>query len=82
LAVLEGSKAIEDERLGGRFLGSTPLVKEQTVASEAVSQASNRSVRDTCLSSNLAKSGAGHQAVKDGFEEVAAAEPVVCGKGL
>jgi hypothetical protein len=80
--VLEGSKAIKDEGLGGCLLGTTLLVKQKTVASEAIGQASYCCVGDTCLSSNLAKSRARNQTVEDGFEEVASSEPVVSGKRL
>lgn len=82
LAVLEGSKAVEDERLGGRPLGAMLLMKEKTVASEAIREAPHGRVRDARFSGDLTKSGARHQAVEDGFEEVASAEPVVGGKGL
>jgi hypothetical protein len=82
LAVLEGSKAIEDQRLIGRLIGKVLLMKEKTVSAEAVGQASNRGVGDASLARDLAKSRAGNQAMEDGLEEVASAEPVVGGEGL
>ena len=82
LAVLEGSKAIEDEGLIGRLVWTMLLMKEKTMSAEAVSQMSHCGVRDTCFSRDLTKPGAGYKAVEDGLEEVASAEPVVDGEGL
>jgi hypothetical protein len=82
LAVFEGSKAIEDEGLIGRLVWTILLMKEKTMSAKAVRQTSYGGVRDTGLSRDLTKSGAGHQAVEDGLEEVASAEPVVDGEGL
>jgi len=80
--VLEGSKAIEDEGLIGRLVWTILLMKEKTMSAKAVSQTSYCGVRDTCLSRDLTKSGAGYKAVEDGLEEVTSAEPVVDGEGL
>ena len=52
------------------------------MSTETISEASHCGVRDTCFSGDLTKSGAGNQAVEDGLEEVASAEPVVDGEGL
>jgi hypothetical protein len=52
------------------------------MSAKAVSEAPYCGVRDTCFSGDLTKSGAGNQAVEDGLEEVASAEPVVDGEGL
>ena len=82
LAVLEGSKAIEDEGLIGRLVWTVLLMKEKTMSAKAVSEAFHCRVGDTCLSRDLTKSGARNEAVKDGLEEVATAEPVVDGEGL
>ena len=82
LAVLEGSKAIEDKGLIGRLVWTVLFMKEKTMSSKAVREASYRGVRDTCFSRDLTKSGARNQAVEDGLEEVASAEPVVDGEGL
>ena len=79
---LEGSKAIEDERLVGRLFGAHLLMKEQTMSAKAVGQASYCGVRDACLSRDLTQSGARHKAVEDRLEEVAPAQPVVDGEGL
>ena len=80
--MLEGSKAIEDERLVRGRLGTLLLVKEQTMSAEAVGQASYSGVRDTCLSRDLTQSGARNKAVKNRLEEVAPAQPVVDSEGL
>jgi hypothetical protein len=80
--VLEGSKAVQDQRLIGRLVWTGFLVKEKTVSAEAISQAPNRGVRDTCLPSDLTKSRTGNEAVEDGLEEVSSAKPVVDGEGL
>ena len=82
LAVLEGSKAIQDERLIGRVLWTFGLVEEQTVSPEAIGQTSHRGVRDARLSSDLTKSRTRNKAVEDGLEEIASAKPVVDGEGL
>jgi len=58
------------------------LVEEKTVASEAIREAPHGGVGDARFSGDLTKSGARHQAVEDGIEEVASAQPVVAGKGL
>jgi hypothetical protein len=82
LAVLEGSKAIQDERLIGRLVRTILLMKKKTMSPEAVREASNRGVRDICLPCDLTKSRTRNQAMKDGLEEVASSEPVVDGEGL
>jgi hypothetical protein len=74
--VLEASKAIEDEGLARGFTGSAFLVKEQAVSSQLLAQPLDRAVRDSDLSSDLAESGAGHESVEDGLEELGATEPV------
>jgi hypothetical protein len=80
--VLEGSKAIEDERLIGRLVRTILLMKEKTMSAQTVREASYCSVRDTGLSRDLTKSRTRNKAVKDGLEEIASAEPVVDGEGL
>jgi hypothetical protein len=82
LAVLEGSKAIQDERLVGCPIRTVFLLKEKTVSAEAIGEASYCGVRDSCLSSDLTKSRTRNQTVEDDLEEVASAKPVVDGKGL
>ena len=82
LTVFESSKTVEDKGFGGCLHGAMLLMKEKAIASQAIREASNCRVRDACLSSNLSKSRAGNEAMEDGFEEVASAEPVVRGKGL
>jgi hypothetical protein len=82
LAVFEGSKTVEDQRLFGRLVWTALLVKKKTMSAKAVREASHCGVGDACLSRDLTKSGAGNEAVEDGLEEVASAEPVVDGKGL
>jgi hypothetical protein len=57
-------------------------MEEQAVAAETIRQAPNCCVRDAGLSRDLTESRAGNQAVEDGFEEVASAEPVVRSEGL
>jgi hypothetical protein len=54
LAVLEGSKAIQDEGLSGRVLGSHLLLEEQAVSAESVGDPSYGGVGDAGLSGNLA----------------------------
>ena len=82
LAVLETSKAIEDQGLAGCFLRAILFMEEQAVSPETIRQAPNCRVRDTCFSGDLSQPRAGNQAVEDGFEEVASAEPIVRSEGL
>jgi hypothetical protein len=82
LAVFEGSKTVEDQRLFGRLVWTALLVKKKTMSAKAIGQTSYCGVRDTGLSRDLTKSGTGNQAMKDGLEKVASAEPVVDGEGL
>ena len=82
LAVLEGSKTVQDEGLIGRLVWTVLLMKEKAMSAKAVGQASYCGVGDTCLSRDLTKSGTRNKAVEDGFEEVTSAEPVVDGEGL
>jgi hypothetical protein len=57
-------------------------VKEQAVTAKPVAQPSDRAVRDIELSSDLPESGAGHEAVEGGDEEIVASQPVAGGEGL
>ena len=58
LAVLESSKAIQDEGLIGCPIRSVLLMKEKTMSAEALREASYCGVRDSCLPSDLTKSRA------------------------
>jgi hypothetical protein len=80
--VLEGSETIQDEGLIGRLVWTVLFMKEKTMSSKTVREASYCGVRDACLSRDLTKSRTGNEAVEDGFEEVTSAEPVVDGEGL
>ena len=82
LTVLEGSKTVQDQRLIGRLVWTVLLMKEKTMSSETIGEASHCGVGDTCLSGDLTKSGTRNKAVEDGLEEVTSAEPVVDGEGL
>jgi hypothetical protein len=82
LAVLEGSKTVQDQRLIGCLVWTVLFMKEKTMSAEAVSEASYCGVRDTFFSGDLTKSGARNKAMEDGLEEVTSAEPVVDGEGL
>jgi hypothetical protein len=73
LAVLEAAKAVQDERLLRGRVGSHLLVEEEAVPAETVGQSPDGGVGDTGLSGNLTQSGAGHEAVEGGFEEVVSA---------
>jgi hypothetical protein len=52
------------------------------MSAEPVGQAAYGGVRDACFSRNLTQTRARNQSVKNRFEEVAAAQPVVDGEGL
>jgi hypothetical protein len=82
LAVLEGSKTVQDQRLFGRFVWTVLLMKEKAVSTHAIGQSSHCGVRDARLSSDLTKSRTRNETVEDGLEQVASAEPVVDGEGL
>jgi hypothetical protein len=57
-------------------------VKEQTVPTQALGEALNRAVRDLHLSGDLAETGARDEALEEGFEEAALAQPVAGLEGL
>jgi hypothetical protein len=69
--VLEGPEPVEDERLSGGLRRSILLMEQEAMAPEAVREASDGGVGDAGLSGDLAKTGAGDEAVEDGLEEVA-----------
>jgi hypothetical protein len=58
LAVLEGPKSVEDERLARRLLGAHSFMKEQAMSAQTVGQAAYGGVRDTGLSRDLTQPGA------------------------
>ena len=57
-------------------------MEEKAVSAEAVRATSYGGVGHAGLAGDLAQAGAGNEAVEDGFEEVASAEPVARGEGL
>jgi hypothetical protein len=82
LAVLEGSKAVEDQRFLGGAPGSPLFMEEQTVSAETFGLALDGLVRDPELSADLTETGASDQAMEEGLEEVAASQPIGGGEGL
>jgi len=57
-------------------------MKEQTMPTESLGKSLNRAVGNFELPGDLAKAGAGHEAMEDGLEESAVAEPIAVGEGL
>jgi len=76
LAVLEGAKAVENERLDRDGLGPQALVKEQAVSTQALGEALHRAVGDLHLAGDLPEGGARDEAFEEGLEEAAVAQPV------
>jgi hypothetical protein len=80
--VLEGTEAVQDQRLAGSALGFVSLMEEEAVAAEALAQSLDGAVGDTRLACDLAKAGAGDEPVEDGLEEVSTSQPIGGGEGL
>jgi hypothetical protein len=57
-------------------------VEEQAVTAEAVTQPSDRGVRDAALAGDLAQAGAGNETVEDRLQEVGPSQPIAGRKGL
>jgi len=82
LAVLESPEAVENQGFAwGRF-GAKLFMEEQAVATEAFCLVLKRAVRDTELTTDLAKTGSPDEAVEEGFQEIGVSQPVAGGKGL
>jgi hypothetical protein len=56
LAVLEGSKTVQDEGLIGRRVWTVLLMKEKAMSAETIGEASYCGVRDACFPGDLTKS--------------------------
>ena len=57
-------------------------MKEQAVASEVVHLSLDGAVGDAELTADLAKTGAAHQAMKQGFEKLGVSQPIRGREGL
>jgi hypothetical protein len=80
--VLKGSKAVEDQRFVGGFLGTELFVEEQAVAAQTFGLVLQGAVCDAELSADLSQTGASHEAMEERFQEVGVAEPVGGGESL
>ncbi len=76
LTVFKGAKTIQDKELGGGDFRAKFLVKEQGVPTEAFGEMLNRAVGDFHLTSDLAKSGAGHESLEERREKLPASKPI------
>jgi hypothetical protein len=82
LAVLESPEAVQHQRLARCRPGSQTFVDEQAVTTESLAQPLKGAVGDIQLTGDLAKGGAGEQAVEKRLEEVSSTEPVGGGECL
>lgn len=76
LAVFECAEPVEDNGLDRGLLGPSLFVEQQAVSTEALAQELNGGMGDPGFSCDLAEPRAGDETMKDGLEEVTAAEPV------
>jgi len=82
LAVLEGTKPVENQGLAWGVFWSELFVEEQAVAPETVHLTLYGAVRDAEFTADLAEAGTAHQAMKEGFEKLGVSQPIRGRKGL